>query len=329
MLILSQSDVRQLLPMRDCIGVMEEALAGLARGEAMLPLRSIIKLPDPLGFFAMMPAFTASPASIGVKVLTVFPGNHGSAFDSHQGAVLLFEAKHGSLQAILDATAITGIRTAAVSAVATKLLARKNARSLAILGSGVQARMHIEAIPLVRDIDVVRIWSRNPDNAEALARETKEKFGIATEVFPTAEAAVRDSDIVCTVTLSHQPVLHGAWLKPGAHVNAVGTATPNAREVDTDTVKRSRLYVDRRESGLKEPGDILIPINEGAITADHLVGEIGEILIGKTPARGSENEITLFKSLGLAIEDLAAARFVAERAAATGAGVKVELGGMR
>jgi alanine dehydrogenase len=315
--------------MRDCIGVMEEALAGLARGEAMLPLRSIIKLPDPLGFFAMMPAFTASPASIGVKVLTVFPGNHGSAFDSHQGAVLLFEAEHGSLQAILDATAITGIRTAAVSAVATKLLARKNARSLAILGSGVQARMHIEAIPLVRDIDVVRIWSRNPANAQALARETKEKFGLATEVFDSAEKAVRDSDIVCTVTLSHQPVLQGAWLKAGAHVNAVGTATPNAREVDTETVKRARLYVDRRESGLKEPGDILIPINEGAITADHLVGEIGEILIGKTPARGNESEVTLFKSLGLAIEDLAAARFVAERAAATGAGVKVELGGMR
>ncbi len=329
MLILTQSDIRTLLPMRDCIGVMEEALAGLARGEAMLPLRSIITLPDSLGFFAMMPAFTAKPASIGVKVLTVFPGNHGSAFDSHQGAVLLFEAKHGSLEAVLDATAITGIRTAAVSAVATRGLARTNASTLAILGSGVQARMHIESIRLVRDITTVHIWSRNGDNARALAHYATETFGMAAEVFPTAHGAVREADIVCTVTLSHTPVLQGAWLRPGTHVNAVGTATPSAREVDTEVVVRSRLYVDRRESGLKEPGDILIPINEGAITAAHLVGEIGEMLIGVVEGRRTEEEITLFKSLGLAIEDLAAARFVAERALATGAGTQVALGGTR
>ncbi len=327
MLILNQADIRELLSMRDCIGVMEDALSGLARGEAMLPLRSIIRLPDQKSFFAMMPA--VATAGIGVKVLTVYPGNHGTPYDSHQGAVLLFDPEFGSLAAVLDATAITGIRTAAVSAVATKLLARPDARTLAIIGSGVQARMHLEAIPLVRDIKRVNIWSRNPDNARALAAYGAERFGIACDVFPSVEACVRDADVVCTVTLSLEPVLRGAWLRAGTHVNAVGTATPNAREVDTEAVARSRLYVDRRESGLKEPGDILIPITEGAITADHLVGEIGEILIGRVPGRRTTDEMTLFKSLGLAIEDLAAAKFVADRARERGIGTNVELGGTR
>jgi ornithine cyclodeaminase/alanine dehydrogenase-like protein (mu-crystallin family) len=315
--------------MNMCITLMEEALTGLTRGKALLPLRTIVKIPDQPNFFAVMPAYSAQPASIGIKVLTVFPGNHGTEFDSHQGAVVLFEPEHGSLRAILDATSITGIRTAAVSALATRLLARADARTLAILGSGVQARMHIEAIRLVRPVDRVHIWSRNPENAHALAAFAKKTFDLPSKVFAAASDAVREADIVCTVTSSLQPVLEGAWLRAGTHINAVGTATPTAREVDTETVRRSRLYVDRRESGLKEPGDILIPIAEGAITADHLVGEIGEILTGAAPARGNAEEITLFKSLGLAVEDLAAARYVADRAEQEGAGVRVELGGAR
>ena len=315
--------------MRDCISIMEEALAGLSRGEAVLPLRTIARVPDQPNFFAVMPACTANPPAIGVKAITVFPGNHGTRFDSHQGAVLLFEPVHGCLEAIMDATSITAIRTAAVSAVATRLLARADARVLAILGSGTQARVHVEAIPLVRDIAAVHIWSRSDANARALADYATASFGLSCRVFPTAEAAVREADVVCTVTSSQVPVLEGAWLRPGTHVNAVGTATPNAREVDTQAIRRARLYVDRRESGLREPGDIIIPIAEGAITADHLVGEIGEVLTGKVAGRRDAGEITLFKSLGLAVEDVAAARYIAERAAAEGAGVEVQLGGAR
>ena len=308
---------------------MEQALAGLARGEAVLPLRTIARIPDQPNLFAVMPAYTASPAAIGVKAITVFPDNHGTRYDSHQGAVLLFEPVHGSLEAVMDATSITGIRTAAVSAVATRLLSRKNAGVLAILGSGVQARMHVEAIRLVRDITAVHVWSRSDANARALAEYATQSFGLACRVFPTAREAVSGADIVCTVTSSHTPVLHGAWLAPGTHVNAVGTATPNARELDTEVVVRSRLYVDRRESGLKEPGDIITPIAEGAITADHLVGEIGEILTGTIAGRRTDEEITLFKSLGLAVEDVAAASFIAQRAASEGVGLEVELGGVR
>jgi ornithine cyclodeaminase len=324
MRVLTQADVRRLLPMSECIPLMEEALIGLARGEAVLPLRTIARVPGKPNFFAVMPAYTSSPAAIGVKALTVFPENHGTARDSHQGAVLLFEAEHGSLRAIMDATAITAIRTAAVSAVATRLLARHDARVLGIIGSGVQARMHVEAIPLVRPIDTVRVHSRNRRNCEALARYAEER-GIRAIVDSSAEEVVRQSDVVCTVTSSLEPVLRGEWLRPGTHINAVGTATPTAREVDTEAVVRSRVYVDRRESALNEPGDILIPMREGAIGAEHLLAELGELLTGSPAGRIGDDNITLFKSLGLAVEDLAAARHVAERAELEGAGVSVDL----
>ena len=267
-----------------------------------------------------MPAYLGAPAAVGAKVITVFPGNHGTAFDSHQGAVLVFDTVHGSLQALLDASAITAIRTAAVSAVATRLLAREDADDLAILGSGVQARMHLEAIPLVRPIKRVRVWSRNGDHARDVARFASKHLGRRIEIAESAEHAVRGASIVCMTTSARQPVLHGDWLSPGTHVNAVGASTPDAREIDTQTVTRSRLYVDRRESALKEPGDILVPLSEGAITASHIVGELGELLLGTAVGRRDATEITLFKSLGLAIEDLAAAHHVVERARALGVG---------
>jgi ornithine cyclodeaminase len=329
MLILPQSDVERLLPMGECIEVMASTLAGLARGEAVLPLRTMILIPDSTDVFAVMPGYLGNPSTIGAKIITFFPRNHGTRYDSHQGAVLLFDAETGSLAAILDATPVTTIRTAAVSAVATRLLAREDASTLAILGAGVQGYVHIEAIRLVRPIARLRVWSRTREHAERLADAARERFGLEALVADPGADAVRGADVVCTTTSAREPVLQGEWLEPGTHVNAIGASHRTAREVDSRTVQRSRLYVDRRESALKEPGDILVPVEEGVITADHLVAEIGELLVGRAPGRQSRDEITMFKSLGLAIEDLAAAAHVLAAAQRAGAGVSVELGGAR
>jgi alanine dehydrogenase len=329
MLVLNQQEVTALLPMAACIEVMAETLSSLARGETVLPLRTILRLPDGSGAFAVMPAYLGSPATIGAKVITVFPGNNGTAFDSHQGAVLLFDSVNGSLAALLDATAITTIRTAAVSAVATRALARENASSLAILGAGVQGYAHLEAMCAVRPITSLRVWSRNAEHARRFADVATSRYKLDAWVADSARSAAHDADIVCTTTSSTEPVLFGEWITPGTHINAVGASQATAREVDSETVIRSRLYADRRESALNEPGDILVPLRAGQITADHIVGEVGEVLIGRAPGRANDNEITLFKSLGLAIEDLAAAAYVCAEAARTGAGVHVELGGAR
>lgn len=331
MLVIDQNTVAALLPMRACIDLMGSTLASLARGEAVLPLRTVIRLPESRDAFAVMPAALLAPRTLGAKIITVFPGNHGTALDSHQGAVLLFDPTNGSLAAILDATSITRIRTAAVSAVATRLLARERASSLAIIGAGVQGHSHLEAMCAVRQIKTLAVWSRTGAHARRLADAAGERFGLEARVAPSARDAVRDAEIVCTCTASAEPVLEGAWLSPGAHVNAVGASTPNAREIDGALVARSRLYVDRRESALNEPGDILVPLQSGAIGPDHIVAEIGELLIDRGGARGRRNdsEITLFKSLGLAVEDLASASHVYDEAVRTNAGVRVELGGAR
>lgn len=329
--IVGSSDVAALLPMSECIEVMAAALATLARGDAILPLRPMIRLPDSPNIFALMPAYLGSPKAVGVKAISVFPGNHGTAIDPHQGAVLLFEAERGRLVAILDATTVTAIRTAAVSAVATRLLARSDAEDLAILGAGTQALMHLEAMTLVRPVRRVRVWSRTSMHARALAQVAAERFGLEADVAATPTQAASGATIVCTTTASPTPILEGDALRPGAHVNAVGACFPTTREVDTRAVARARLYVDRRESALAEPGDILIPLKEGAITTDHIVAEVGALLLpgGEKLARRSGEEITLFKSLGLAIEDLAAAHHVYRKAAETGAGHWLELGGSR
>src|SRR5947208_4825579 len=331
LVVLDRNDVTRLLPMDECIEVMAAALATVARGNAILPLRPMIRLPDSPNIFALMPAYLGEPKSVGVKVLTVFPVNHGTPIDAHQGAVLLFEADHGRLLAILDATTVTAIRTAAVSAVATRLLAREDAEDLAILGAGTQGRMHLEARTVVRPIRRVRVWSRTTEHARALAQIARERFDLHAEVCPTPAAAVERASIICTTTASPVPVLEGNWLHPGAHVNAVGACIPTTRELDTAAVRRARLYVDRRESALAEPGDILFPLREGAITADHIVAEIGELLLENGPRLGrhADDEITLFKSLGLAVEDLAAAHHVYGKAAASGAGAWIALGAAR
>ena len=315
--------------MDECITVMEETLAAVARGEAVLPLRPVMRLPEKGGGLGMMPSYLGNIDAIGLKVITVFHGNHGTKYDSHQGAVLLFESKHGQLLSIMDASSITAIRTAAVSGVATKLLSRENSRSLAILGSGTQARTHLAAMRDVRTITDVRVWSRSPENARKFSGIESKRHGIPITVWASVEDAVRDADIVCTTTGSRDPILEGHWLAPGTHVNAVGSSIAVARELDASAVKMSSLFVDRRESTLNEGGDFLIAKQEGAVDDSHIRGEIGDILIGKISGRQNGDEITLFKSLGLAVEDLASANHIYQKALDSAKGTLIELGGER
>jgi ornithine cyclodeaminase len=277
----------------------------------------------------MMPGYMVQPHTFGLKVVSVFPGNHGTDYDSHQGVVVLFEVEHGCPVAILDASEITAIRTAAATGVATRLLAREDARDLAILGSGVQAGTHLEAMHVVRTIDRVRVYSPNAVRLERFVTEARERHGIDVTATSSAQAAVDGADIICTTTSAREPVLLGEWIASGSHINAVGSSVRFTRELDTDAVVRSRLFVDRLESTLNEAGDFLFPKQEGAIDDDHIVGEIGDILLGKLPGRESPDEITLFKSLGLAVEDLAAADYVYKRAQAEGVGTTVDLGGLK
>jgi ornithine cyclodeaminase len=326
-LFASRSEVPRLLPMRACIEAMEDVLRSLARGEAILPLRQVLPLPAGRGAFAAMPAVLPGLGSVGLKAITVVPGNHGSALDSHQGAVLLFETGRGQLLAVLDASSITAIRTAAVSAVATRALARPDASDLAILGTGVQALTHLEALAAVRPLRRVRAWSRGAGHVAAFAARAKAALGIAVEPMTSAHDAVRGADLICTVTASESPVLEAAWVSPGAHVNAVGASLARARELDTALVAKAAFYVDRRESAQNEAGDFLIPRAEGAIGDGHIRAEIGEVLLGSRPGRGGPDEITVFKSLGLAVEDVAAARVIYETAQASGLGTRLDLSG--
>jgi ornithine cyclodeaminase/alanine dehydrogenase-like protein (mu-crystallin family) len=328
-LVLSADDVSRLLPMRDCIRVMREALAALAQGEALVPLRMVMRIPATSGFLGLMPGYISPTigrdGALGLKAVSVFPGNAKRGIDTHQGAVLLFEPDTGRLSAVMDGGAITAIRTAAVSGVATDLLARRDASELAILGAGVQARTHLEAIAAVRALTRARVWSRNPERAATLATEQQPHFNFPVDAAANAEAAVRDADIIATVTASPDPVIERRWLKEGAHINAVGSSIPTSREIDSATMAAARLFVDRRESALAEAGDLLIPMLEGAVKGDHVQAELGEVITGKNPGRRSPRELTLFKSLGLAVEDVASAAYVADRAKEAGIGQMVRM----
>jgi alanine dehydrogenase len=310
-LILGEDLVRELLPMADCIDAMESAFRAAAGGDFIQPLRIIAWQPDMRGAVASMPAYL--DGVLGAKLITVFPQNRSEGLDSHQGLVALHEARNGRLLAIAHAGAITAIRTAAVSALATKLLANEDAGDLAIIGSGVQAEEHLRSITSVRRLRRVRVWSRTTAHAETFAKQHSTST-LPVLVCASVEDAVRGADIVCTVTAATEPVLLGRWLSPGAHINAVGSSVPPFRELDTEVVERSRVYVDMRENVLRESDDLLVPIREGALAASDIAGELSEIVSGQCELRSNRDQVTLFKSVGMAIEDLAAVRVVYERA---------------
>jgi ornithine cyclodeaminase/alanine dehydrogenase-like protein (mu-crystallin family) len=328
-LIVDQVAVRELLPVRECVDVMARAFAALARGEAQMPVRQILWLPEKIGALGLMPAHLESQAAIGLKAVTFFPRNEGTDLDSHQGAVLLFEAGRGRLLAVIDATSITAIRTAAVSGLATRLLAREDAGDLVLIGSGVQARTHLAAMLAVRTLRRVRVASKTPARARSFAEREGPRHGLTIIPCDTAREAVAGADIVCTVSSSREPVVLGDWLSPGVHVNAVGSSVATARELDTSAVARARLFVDHRESALAEAGDFLMARAEGAVGDGHILGDLAQLVTGQVPGRTSSSDVTVFKSVGLAIEDLAAAQQIYAKARATGQGKSVEFGGER
>ena len=312
-LFINNEKIASLLPMNECIEVMEKMFCSLAAGECLQPLRNIMMLPDKSGVMGMMPGHSSKLDVMGIKVITVFHANSETGLPSHQGIVILFDAKNGTPLMFFDALEITAIRTAAASAVATKILSRKNSSTLAIIGSGEQAKRHIESILLVRNIKQVYLWSRNPQNAKELAEKTISKYSIPVTTTATVKEAIMNADIVCTVTASKEPVVAGEWIAAGTHINAVGSSVRSARELDTAAIIKSKLFADRYESLFNEAGDFLIPRNEGIVTDEDVKAEIGEVLLGIKKGRESDDEITLFKSLGIAAEDIFSAYHIYEK----------------
>jgi ornithine cyclodeaminase len=300
-LVLNEHDVRELLTMEDCIEAMDDVLRALARGELHQPLRPVTRAPEGGTLMGLMPAWRGGKRSAwSLKEIVIAPGNPGRGLDAHQGAVLLHDGETGELRALLNASAITEIRTAAVSAVATRALARPDARVVAILGGGVQSRSHDAAMRAVLPDAEIRRWTRADGG--------------------TPEETLRGADVVCTCTSARDPILRRDWLAPGAHVNAVGSSVPTARELDEETMRAGTVFVDRRESAVNEAGDLLLAgLGDEAIAA-----ELGQVLEGTHPGRAGADELTVFKSLGLGVEDLAAAELVVRKAREQGAGAEVD-----
>jgi ornithine cyclodeaminase len=319
MIVLSEHKVRRLLDMESCIEAMAEVLTSLARGELYQPLRSITRPPGAENLLGLMPSFRGGNApAFGLKEIVVVPSNPARGLDTHMGGVLLHDGETGELLALLNAAPITEIRTAAVSAVATRALAGPDARRVAILGAGAQARGHVHAMRAVLADPEIRIWSRRLEAAEELAGE------VGATVAPSVDAALFGAEVVCTTTAATEPIVEKRWLARGAHVNAVGSCFPTTRELDTETVAHSSFFTDRRESCLNEAGDYILAAAEGAVGPEHIRAELGEVLAGMHPGREHEDELTVFESLGIAVEDLAAAELAVRRAREQGAGVEVE-----
>jgi ornithine cyclodeaminase/alanine dehydrogenase-like protein (mu-crystallin family) len=318
-LILGHDDVLAALTPEACANAMAAVLAAHARGEALMPLRSMVKFSGAAGFMATMPAWRGGDEPLfSLKSLCIILGNPARGLDSHQGTVTLFDGTIGAPRAILDASAVTSVRTAAVSAVATRLLAREDARVLAILGAGVQGKAHLDALLPVRSFEEVRVFAPNREHALGLA-------GDRATVPASAEDAVRGADVVVLATTAREPVVRRDWLAPGAHVNAVGASVATDRELDVETVAASALFCDSRESLRNEAGEYRLAVEQGAITGEnHVRGELGEVLAGLAPGRLDAEELNVFRSLGLAVEDLAAAECAVERARRLGIGTEVQ-----
>lgn len=311
--------------MAECIELMSDALGALARGEVYQPLRTIIRPPEARGLLGLMPAYRHGEyGAFGMKAICVFPGNPSLGKDAHQGMVILFSQETGEPQALMNASQITATRTAAVSAVATRLLARPDSGNLGIIGAGVQARTHLEALSLVRSIKRARVACRTRDHAMQLVRELQDKFEFPIEAVNSNEEAVRGADLIVTATSAHEPVLERQWIADGAHINAIGTHSPQSREIDSATMAAARIFADRRESVLNEAGDYLLAAQEGAVGPESIVAEIGELVINAKQGRTADSEVTLFKSLGLAIEDVVCAEYLLRKAKAENVGSWVE-----
>jgi ornithine cyclodeaminase len=327
MLIINNTQVRELLPMRDCMEVVGEALAALARGDGVQPLRSSMWTPETQCELCWMPGSLAAGQPFGIKIISCVdtPGELG--VESHQGGVMIFDPANGAPLALCESGAITAVRTAAASALATDWLARPDATTVAILGAGAEARSHVEAMLEVRPVDLFRVWTRNADKAKAFAEEQAARHGVKIETAADVASAVAGADIVCTTTSAREPILFGEMLSEGTHVNAVGASLASWIEIDTTVVRRSKLFTDRRESLEHEAGEYRLAHKRGLIGENHLQAELGEVINGDHPGRTTDSEITLYRSLGLAVQDIASAQLVYQRALERGVGTEADLSG--
>lgn len=323
--LLTEAHVKALLPFADLIAAMEMALARFSAGDVLQPVRSVLLVGPQQAYFGLMPAYVAQPPQLGAKLVTVFGDNHKRGLPSHLATILLLDPDTGALIALMDGRYITEARTAAVSAVSARHMARVDASTMAILGSGVQARSHLEALAAVRPLTDVRIWSPTPASRDRFVTEMSGHVPAALTAARSAEAAVDGADIVVLVTASATPVVDDAWIATGAHVISVGACRPDQREMDPALVARGRLVVDSRAAALVESGDVVLGIAEGRFPAAHVIGELGDVVRGRLEGRTNADEVTIFKSLGMAVEDVVAADLVYRRALETGAGTELTL----
>lgn len=323
--ILSSKQIRAAVSMKDIVEAMKLAFVELSTGSPEMPIRSHISIAEPEGTALFMPSYMKHSGMIGIKTVTLFGGNRNNNLPYIQGMVSLFDGNNGTPRAVLDGTTITSLRTGAASGLATSLLSRKDSTICAVFGAGVQGRTQLEAVCAVRDIKKAIVYDVLPAAAESFAREMGDEFGIEIVVAKSSQEAVRDADIICCATIAEKPIFDNQDLPAGVHINAVGSYKPHVQEVPEKMILRSRLYVDHRESALEETGDLIIPIAKGVFTKEHIVAEIGEVAAGKAPGRSSNSEITFFKTVGVAVQDLAAATVILKRAEELDIGSMVEL----
>ena len=325
MRIITRSDVERLLPVAACVDVMRGAMQETSRANVTLPIRQFIPIPEAAGKLAVMPGTLGAPACFGIKLVCKYDRPHDDPLGTHVGMVVLFDSDKGIPLAMIEGSSLTAIRTSAASALATDILARKNATRVTIIGNGEQAMRHVHAMRAVREVDHFTVWGRDPARTEAFAVKVAQDTGVDTATASYVDAAVSEADIICTTTSAKQPILFGKHLKPGQHINLVGAAIPTAAEADDEAVARSRFYVDYHDAAMAAAGEFLGAISRGVIKEDHIVGEIGNVIDGAAPGRSDDNEITIYKSLGVASQDLAAAHAIWEMAEAENSGASIDL----
>ena len=323
MLVLSEKQVEALIEIDELIAALERAHIQYSTGKAVMPVRLVAPLPKIEGRITSMPGFLDEDQALGIKVVTYFQNNPKQNLPSILATIMLFSPETGKMIAVMDGSYITAIRTACASAMASRILSNPTGSVLGILGAGVQAKAHITALSQVRKIRYIKIYSPSGTSASRLKQEVEAQLGSTIEVANSAEEAVRGADLIVTATTAKQPILPAEWLKPGAHINAVGSHRPDLRELDGTTMARSKVFVDSREAIMAECGDVLLALAEKSITADHVQTEIGEVLAGLKPGRSRTEEVTLYKSVGIAIQDVATAQLVYQKALQRGVGTDV------
>jgi len=325
MLVLSEAQVRSLIDIEELIAALEQAHIQYSTGKAVMPVRLVVPLPQIQGRITSMPGYLSEDKALGMKVVTYFQNNPKQNLPAILATVMLFSAETGKVIAVMDGSYITAIRTACASAMTTRALASRETPVLGILGAGVQARAHIQALCRVRKLNRIKLYSPSGTRAAEVKKNLEPEVGVDIDVVNSAEDTVRDSDLVVTATTAQQPILKSEWLKPGAHVNAVGSHRPDSREIDGPTVARSKVVVDSRDAIIAECGDILLAIKEKSITEKDIPAEIGEVLAGVKPGRSSATEVTLYKSVGIAVQDVATAQLVYHKALKFKVGTNVEI----